>query len=92
MENPEIQETFGTQDIGQTVDRKYTLMKTEGAIKNRQFRETDNTWHTRHMTYKTQNDDKQNKTKQKNNTDNTENLKGWATQTPQKTGPRGEHR
>ena len=30
------------------------LMKTEGAMKNRQFRETDNTWHTRHRTYKTQ--------------------------------------
>ena len=43
MDNPEIHAPFGTQDIGQTVDSKYTLMKTEGTNKNRQFRETDNT-------------------------------------------------
>ena len=34
MDNPGIQETFGTQDIGQTVDSKYTLMKTEEVITN----------------------------------------------------------
>jgi hypothetical protein len=56
------------------------------------------TGHTRHRTYKTHDiqDTGRWQTKQqenkKNNTDKTENLKRWATQTPPKTGPRGEHR
>jgi hypothetical protein len=50
MDNLEIQATLGTQH---TVGSKYTLEKTEGAIKNGQSRDTGNTGHTRHRTYRT---------------------------------------
>ena len=60
-----------------------------GHTRHRTYKTQDiqDTWHTRHrpMTNKTTKN-------KKNNTDNTENLKRWATQTPPKTGPGGEHR
>ena len=44
MDNPKKQATLGTQDTGQKLE------KTEGAIKNLQFKETGNIGYTRHRT------------------------------------------
>jgi hypothetical protein len=44
MDNPETLVTFGTQEIGQRLE------KTEGSIKNGQSRDTGNIWYTRYRT------------------------------------------
>jgi hypothetical protein len=44
MDNPKKLATLGTQDTGQRLE------KPEGAIKNRQSKETDNIGYTRHRT------------------------------------------
>ena len=44
-----------------TFNEQITLEKTEGAIKNEKFIDTDNIWHTGHMTKITKINKKQNK-------------------------------
>ena len=47
MNNTETLTTLGTHDTGRKQTNKYTLEKTEGAIKNEQSRDTDNIGYTR---------------------------------------------